>query len=107
MTSKQAFKFKLTTDRKTGHQLLTLEGDLGSGSAVALRSKLQAAGIKGDLTVRLQNIDYLDLPTIQILYALMKSLSSHGIRTVIDPALSSRHEILLQRTGFGELTKKI
>ncbi|MFZ5941679.1 MAG: STAS domain-containing protein [Bacteroidota bacterium] len=104
--SKQAFTLKLKNDRKSGEQELLIEGDLGTGSAEALKNKLQSAEYGSSVVIRLRKIESFDLSTVQILYSVLKTLSLKGINARIDADLSERHEKLISANGFNEIIRK-
>lgn len=86
---------------------IAVTGDLLFSDAAALHKKfIEAAGAGSSLTLELNRCATLDLPCLQLLISLQRTLTSAGKEFSIETSESEELEQILSRTGFDFLVKK-
>ncbi len=100
-----SYSVRLKVDNKTKMQTLILEGELGIGNADAIKSKLQTLNFTSDLSIKIKNVETLDLSSLQLIYSLVKTLHSKGFKTSIESELPERMQESLRNTGFLDIVK--
>jgi anti-anti-sigma regulatory factor len=79
------------------------EGDLGIKNAVAIKNAIQALKFSGSSVImHLENVEKLDVTTIQTFNALKIALKSKGINTEVLVEVPADIEKLMKNTGFNK-----
>ncbi len=100
-----SFNVRLKVDNKTKMQTLVLEGELGISNANAIKAKLLAMNFTSDLSIKIKNVETLDLSSLQLIYSLVKTLHSKGLKANIESELPERMQESLRNTGFLDIVK--
>ncbi|HEX2968664.1 MAG TPA: hypothetical protein VHO46_06130 [Bacteroidales bacterium] len=92
-------KVRESSDKKS--DILLVEGDLSLKNAVALKKQLQTLKFRrNEVVIQLQNVEKIDITTIQIIRSYRNYLNDKNISTSVIPALAPETEKLIKNTGF-------
>jgi ABC-type transporter Mla MlaB component len=101
------YKIHTSMEKKSGTQVLVLEGDLSIQNAGGIKNELSNISFNASrVCVRLKHVVNLDLAGIQVLHALMEGLRRDGKNTEIEAALPDDLKKLVSNAGFRDLLYK-
>lgn len=97
----------INTNRgKKGDYELVLEGDLSIKNILSIKNALPDTEIrKCNVTLKLRNIEKLDLTTIQVLDAYKRKLNDNGCETVVSAILPEEIQGLITKSGLSIIFK--
>lgn len=88
----------------TEKSVVKIEGDVSLVHIEEIKNKLMDEIKKtNDITIELQNIENIDLSTIQLLYSIKKTKETQNKKTILNIDLSDELQLLLKRSGCGEI----
>jgi len=105
MNNDESYQVMLEVDSATKMQNLIFEGELGIANAEAIKQRLLSMDFSGDVTIKIRNVETLDLSGLQLVYSFIKTLHSKGYKASIESDLSDRMKESLLNTGFSEFVK--
>ena len=99
----KTFIIKTSNDKNSNIITVIFEGDLGIKNAVAIKNSIQAIKFNtNSVVLNLQNVEKLDITTVQTLNALRTSLRGKGQKIELLAEIPVDIEKLLKNTGFSK-----
>ncbi len=92
------------TNATSGKTVINMEGDVSLVHIEEIKNKLTNEIMKpNDVTIELQNIENIDLSTVQLLYAIKKIKDKQEKKIILNINVSDEIQLLLKRSGCGEI----
>ena len=99
----KTFIIKTSNNNNSKAQTVIFEGDLGIKNAASIKNAIQTLKFSGSsIIMHLENVEKLDITTIQTINALKIALKSKGINTEVLAEVPSDIEKLMKNTGFNK-----
>ncbi len=103
---KKNYKIDISGDKSGAKGIIQLEGDLSIINSKEIYEELKVSYNKfNHLTLKLKDVDNLDLSVVQLLYAIESEYSKKDKTVVIEAELDAEFKELFGKAGFEKLSK--